>query len=181
MWGAVIAPSPPPRPETPGLPTPPPPRCWAFPPVLLLRCGDVEPHPGPMRVALPNVTSLRLHWHTVADWRADVVQILETRLTAVAQQVMRANAGASGWQAFWGAPLESRGAGGGMWDAPAGGVGILVRQGMAATQILPPKGAPCTEADTLAQTLWHSGRWCHVLVGQGWGADSLHAHVAYGV
>ena len=89
--------------------TPPPPRCWAFPPLLLLRCGDVKPHPGPMRVALANVTSLRLHWHTVADWRADVVLITETRLTGVAQRVMRAQAGASGWQAFWGAPLESQG------------------------------------------------------------------------
>ena len=77
-----------------------------------------------MRVALANVTSLRLHWHTVADWRADVVLITETRLTVVAQRVMRAQAGALGWQAFWGALLESRG--GGIWDAPAGGVGILV-------------------------------------------------------
>ena len=83
-----------------------------------------------MRVALANVTSLRLHWHTVAAWRADVVLITQTRLTAVAQQVMRAQAGVSGWQAFWGAPLESRG--GGIWDAPAGGVAILVRQGILA-------------------------------------------------
>ena len=132
-----------------------------------------------MRVALANVTSLRLHWHTVADWRADMVLISKTRLTAVAQRVMRAQAGASGWQAFWGAPLEPRG--GGIWDAPAGGVGILVRQGVPARQILPPKGAPRTEADALAQTLWHSTRWCHVLVGLGRGADTLHAQVAYGV
>ena len=47
---------------------PPPPRCWVLLlPLLLLRCGDVEPHPGPMRMALANVTSLRLHWHMVAD------------------------------------------------------------------------------------------------------------------
>ena len=132
-----------------------------------------------MRVALANVTSLRLHWHTVADWRADVVLITETRLTAVAQRVMRAQAGASGWQAFWGAPLESRG--GGIWDAPAGGVGILVRQGIPAKQLLPPKGAPRTESDALAQTLLHCTRWCHVVVGLGRGADTLHAQVAYGV
>ena len=83
-----------------------------------------------------------------------MVLISETRLTAVAQQVMRAQAGASGWQAFWGAPLESRGEG--IWDAPAGGVGILVRQGILTTQILPPKRTPRTETDALAQTLWHS-------------------------
>ena len=48
-------------------------------------------------------------------------------------------------------------------------------------QILPPKGAPITEADALPQTLWHTTRWCHVLVGLGRGADSLHAKVEYGV
>ena len=45
----------------------------------------------------------------------------------------------------------------------------------------PPKGEPRTEADALAQTLWHSSRWCRVLVGLGRGDDTLHAHVAYGV
>ena len=65
-----------------------------------------------MRVAQANVTSPRLHWHTVAEWRADAVLISETRLTAVAQQEMRAQAGVPGWQAFWGAPLESPGGGG---------------------------------------------------------------------
>ena len=38
-----------------------------------MRCGDVHPHPGPLRVAHANVSSLRLHWHTVAEWRVDVV------------------------------------------------------------------------------------------------------------
>ena len=129
---------------------------------------------------MANVTSLRVHWHTVADWRADVVLISETRLTAAAQRVMRAQARALGWQDFLGAPLESRG-GGASGMRHHGGVGILVRQGIPARQILPPKGAPRTEADTLAQTLWHSTRWCHVLVGLGRGADTLHAQVAYGV
>ena len=59
-------------------------------------------------------------------------------------------------------------------------MGILVRQGTPARQVLPPKGAPRNEADALAQTLWHSTRWCHVL-GLGRGADSLHAQVAYGI
>ena len=91
------------------------------PPLLLLRCGDVEPHPVPLRVAQANVTSLRLHWHTVAEWRVDVVLISETRVTAVAQQVMRAQVGASGWQPFWGASLESRGWGGDLGCAGRGG------------------------------------------------------------
>ena len=131
-----------------------------------------------MRVALANVTSLRLHWHTVADWRADVVLLTETRRTAVARRVMRAQAGASGWQVFGGHPWNPGGGGGGIWDAPAGGVGILVRQGIPARHVLPPKGAPRNEPDALAQTLWHSTRWCHVLIGLGRGADTLHAQVA---
>ena len=55
-----------------------------------------------------------------------------------------------------------------------GGVGILMRHGG-------PTGAPRNEADTLAQTLWHSARWCHFLLGLGRGADSLHAQMAYGI
>ena len=121
-----------------------PPQCSPFPPLLLLRCGDIEPHPGRMRFALANATSLRLHWHTVANWRADVVLISETRLTAVAQRVMRAQAGASGWQAFWGAPLESLGGGGASGMRQEGGVRILVRRGVPARQILLPKGVPRT-------------------------------------
>ena len=153
-------------------------RCPPPPPSLLLRCGDAEPHPGPLRVAHTNVTSLRLHWHTVAEWRMDVVLISETRLTAVAQQVMRAQAGASGVAGILGG---SPGIPGGIWDAPAGGPGILVRQGVRARQVLPPKGAPRSEADSLAQALSHSARSCHVPVGLRRGADSLHARVAYGV
>ena len=50
-------------------------------------------------------------------------------------------------------------------------MGILVRPGIPARQILPPEGAPRTEADALAQALWHSTR----LVGLGRGADTLNA------
>ena len=56
---AAVRPPPPPTPDPP-------------PPLLLMRCGDVEPHPGPVRLTLANVTSLWLHWHTVAEWWADV-------------------------------------------------------------------------------------------------------------
>ena len=124
-----------------------------------------------MRVALANVTSLRLH--TVADWRAEVVLITETR------RVMRAQAGASGWQAFWGAPLESRG--GGHLGCAGKGVGILVRQGNPSKASTPPQGgAPHRVGrpgrDTLA---------LHPLVRRpGWigpGADTLYAQVAYAV
>ena len=62
---------------------------WGPPPPPLLRCVDVHPYPGPLRVAQANVTSLRMHWHTVAEWPVGVVLLSETRLTAVAQQVMR--------------------------------------------------------------------------------------------
>ena len=61
-----------------------------------------------------NVTSLRLHSHTVAEWRANVVLISETRLTAIAQHVLRTKAGASRLQASKGGSLESKGGGGGI-------------------------------------------------------------------
>ena len=61
---------------------------------------------------------------------------------------------------FLGAPLESQG-GEGIWDAPAGGWASWSAR--AFPQILPPKGAPRNEAHALAETLWHSTRWCHVL------------------
>ena len=87
---------------------------------MLLWCEDVHPHPGPLCVAQADVTSLCMHWHTVFNWQADLVLLSHTRLTAVAQQVMRAQAGALGWQAFSGAPLESQGGGGHLGRAARG-------------------------------------------------------------
>ena len=87
---------------------------------------------------LANVTSLRLHWHTVADWRVDVVLITETRLPAVAQRVMRAQAGASGWQAFLGVPSESRG--GGHLGCSGRGGGDLGAPGHPGKTSVPPQG-----------------------------------------
>ena len=49
----------------------------------------------------------------------------ETRVTATKQRVVAARAHEAGWQAFWGAPLESQGSG--TWDCPQRGVGILVK------------------------------------------------------
>ena len=139
----------------------------------------MEPYPGLLHVARANVTSIRLHWHAVSEWRADVVLISETGLTVVAQQLVRARDGASRWQALWGALLESPG-GGGIWDMPAGGGGSSCPKTLPRDKS-PPKGAPPDEADTLAQTVWHSTCWCQVLVGLGRGVDSLHAQMAYGV
>ena len=96
--------------------------------------------------------------------------ISDTSLTPIAQQVMRV--GERPWSPGWG---------GGILDAPAGGLGIVVRQGIPPRQVLPPKEAPRNEAGSLAQTVWHSTRWCHVMVGMGRWADALHAQVAYGV
>ena len=162
--------APPPRPGgvPPGLP----------PPLVLLRCGNVEPHPGPMRVAQANVTSLRLHWHTVVRGRGVVLGDPSNGGCATSNAHLgRALKVAS----FLGGRPWSPGGGGGHLRCASRGGGILVRLGIPARQILPPKGAPRNEADTLAQTLWHPTRWCHVLVGLGQGADSLHAQVAHGV
>ena len=164
-------PAPPPHRGKPGTPPPPPSAARTFPPLLVLRCEDIEPHPGPMRVALRNVTSLRLHWHAAADWRADVVLIWETHLTAVAQRVMRAQARASGGQAFWGAPLESRG--GGSWDAPAGGWASWCAKASQPGTFFPLRGHPAPR--------WTPSPKPSGTPPVGRGADSLHAQVAYGV
>ena len=151
-------------------------RCSVRGRARLVRCGDVHPHPGPLRVAVSNVTALRPHCHTVFAWEADVVLLGETRLTATGQSVMARLAREAGWQSFWGAPLESRG--GGIWDCPPGGTAVLVRQGLPARQVMPPAKEG---EDSLATALWHSTRWCHVLVGLGTAATVLHAQAAYGV
>ena len=117
-----------------------------------------------------------MHWHTVAEWQVDVFLHSETHPTAAAQQVLCAHTGASWWQVSWGALLESRE--GGVWDATAGGLGILVRRGIAATQLFPTKGAP---RDSLTHALWYPTRCCHVLVGVGGAPYCLHAQAAYRV
>ena len=61
-------------------------------------------------------------------------------------------------------------------------MGIVVIQGIPVRQAPPPpKGAPRNEADSLAQALWHSTRYCHVQVGLRRVVDSLHAQGTYGV
>ena len=136
----------------------------------LVRCGDVHPHPGPLRVAFSNVTALRPHCHTVFAWEAHVVLLGETRMTATGHSVMARLAGEAGWHSFFGAPLESPG--GGIWDSPPGGTAVLVRQGLPARQVIPP----AKEGEhSLATAPWHSTRWCRVLVGLGTGATVLQA------
>ena len=56
-------------------------------------------------------------------------------------------------------------------DCPQGGVSILVRHGLLARQAKPQASAP--EGDVVME-LWHSTRWCHVLVCSGTGAVTLH-------
>ena len=124
---------------------PPPMREWGRnrpPPFLLMRCGDVHPHPGSLRVAHANVTSLHMHWHTVAEWLVDVVLLSETRLTAVAQHVIRAPAGASGRKAFCGAPLGGGGGASGM-RRPGWWESLCTRASQRDTYS-PPKGRPGT-------------------------------------
>ena len=65
---------------------------------LLLRCGDVHPHPGPgLRVMSANVTSLRKHWDQLLERKEEEVLCLqETRLTEQGQRAMGAIAGEKG-------------------------------------------------------------------------------------
>ena len=63
----------------------------------MARCGDVHPHPGPLWVAVSNVTALRPDCQTVFAWEADVVLVGETRQKATGQLVMGRLAREAGW------------------------------------------------------------------------------------
>ena len=125
-------------------------RCGVRGRARLARCGDVHPHPGPLQVAVSNVTALRPSCHTVFAWEADVVLLGETRLTATGL-----SHGATGPRSrlavLLGAPLESRG--GGIWDCPPGATAVLVRQGLPARQVMPPAKEG---EESLVTALWHS-------------------------
>ena len=77
---------------------------------------------GGLRIVLANVRSLRPHIHEVLQVDADVVGLVETRATAAGQRALGAIARETGWVPLWGKPMLSQG---GIWDAPAGGVGHL--------------------------------------------------------
>ena len=65
--------------------------------------------------------------------------------------------------------LASRG--GGIWERPPRGVGILVRDGLSVQQVKPRAKAP--EVD-IAMELCYSKRCCRVGVGVGMGVHTLH-------
>ena len=89
---------------------------------------------------------------------------------------MRARAGASDRQVFWDAPLESRDGGGGASGTRRPGGWATLYTGASRQDRYSPKGAPWGKADTLAQALWHSTRWCF-----GRWLESLRAHAACNV
>ena len=141
-----------------------------------LLSGDVHPHPGPLRTAIVNTTSLRLHMDEVTSWDVDVILVQETKLSASGQRVLRGALRQRGWVVFWGAPLETRGRG--IWDVPEGGVAVLVRDGHAAEAAKLPK---TRQADPLAWDLWLSARFLHVRVAVQTGSTVLHVLCVYGV
>ena len=141
-----------------------------------LLSGDVHPHPGPLRTAIVNTTSLRLHMDEVTSWDVDVILVQETKLSASGQRVLRGALRQRGWVVFWGAPLETRGRG--IWDVPEGGVAVLVHDGHAAEAAKLPK---TRQADPLAWDLWLSARFLHVRVAVRTGSTVLHVLCVYGV
>ena len=141
--------------------------------MLLGRCGDIHPRPGPLQVESANVTSLGRHWRQVMTSKADIVCLQETRLTAAGQRAMAALARKMGWCALWGAPLDHNGAG--VWDTGPGGVGILYRPGMLMQLAARPAD------DEAVQALWASGRWMHAHLAHAEGRGILNVQVAYGI
>ena len=141
--------------------------------MLLGRCGDIHPRPGPLQVESANVTSLRRHWRQVMTSKSDIVCLQETGLTAAGQRAMAALARKMGWCALWGAPLDHNGAG--VWDTGPGGVGILYRPCMVMQLAARPAD------DEAVQALWASGRWMHAHLAHAEGRSILNVQVAYGI
>ena len=67
------------------------------PPLPLLWCCDIHPHPGLLRVAQANVTSLRMPWLTVAEWQVHVVLLSEIRPTAESREGEHMGCAGRGW------------------------------------------------------------------------------------
>jgi hypothetical protein len=154
---------------------------WTMALALLLRCGDVEPHPGPLRIVVANVTSLRRRAAEVFALEADIVALQETRLGAVAQKVMATSAKFEGWEAYWGAPRKvqppaskTSPSAGKIWNVHPGGVGVLIRRPWAARTVAIAKG------DTVGEYLRDSTRWLHVYVTLGDGRTGMNLQVIYG-
>ena len=114
---------------------------------------DIHPNLGPLRTAVANVTSQRLHAAEVASWEVGVIFLHETKLS-------RGGGGEGhtplycqkGVAMFLGMPAGYQG-GGGMWNTPEGGVLVLVREGLTADLAR----LPCRrELDPLVWGLWHS-------------------------
>ena len=75
-----------------------------------------------------------------------------------------------------GGALPSKG--GGIWDAPPGGVAVIVKMGIPARGTVLPK----TEAaDPLTHHLHHLTWWLHVQMAVGEGAAVLHIQAVYGI
>ena len=93
-------------------------------------CGGIGPNLGPLRTAVANITSQRLHAAEVASWEVGVIFLQETKLPRRGGRRPCATFFAKrGWQcgdARW-IPR-----GGGMWNTPEGGVSSLVREGLTA-------------------------------------------------
>lgn len=138
--------------------------------------GDVERNPGPpMAVISANVTSLARQYEAILDLQADVLGLQEIRLGEVAQKSYASRLRAHGWQSFWGKPqpiITGDNVAPSAWNAAAGGVGILVKEG------IPAKAAAIV--GTAMQELWDSRRWCHTMVAYGSGRTVLHVMSVYG-
>ena len=137
-----------------------------------LLSGDGHPHPGPLRTAIVNTTSLRLHMDEVTSW--DVCHSGPGDLVVRVYSGGRCASG--GGLCSGGRPPETRGRG--IWDVPVGGVAVLVGDGHAAAAAKLPKKR---QADPLAWDLWLSARFPHVRVAVRTGSTVLHVLCVYGV
>ena len=139
----------------------------------IVTCGDIHPNLGPVNFINANCTSLHAHYGTIFHYTGHVIGLQETMLPLTRQKCMRTLAGEFGWDCHWGSPLES--SKGGMWGAPQGGIGLLLKKGWISRLVSPNLDDP------VQPKLWTLGRSMHVCATLGGGDRHINIQVVYGI
>ena len=128
--------------------------------------------PGVLRVASANVTSLSTHLCDVADLKADVVALQETRVPDPSKGTLSSYFAAHGWSMHWGKGMPKVKGANGYEQTRPGGVAVMAKEGLVA-QVVQPK-------TKLEKKLHDSTRLVHVVLATSNGKTALHILCVYG-
>ena len=80
-----------------------------------------------LKVITINVTSLMLHWRSIADIEADIIHVVETRVAPAEQSILTTALLARGWETVWSPPPPGAGAAG--MRGRSGGCLVMLNNG----------------------------------------------------